>query len=289
MTVAQKRRRHRIKVGLKNALLYCFLTLVGLLMIYPLLFMFFGTFKTNSEIFGSLRLLPGSFSLEAYRQGWQGSGQYTYTVFFVNTLLLVIPTTLFTLISSSLVAYGFSRFQYPGRKLLFGLMLSTLMLPSTVIIIPRFILFRNLGWLNTYLPFIVPALFACYPFFIFMMSQFFRGIPRDLDEAACIDGCNSLQILVRILLPLMKPVLFSAGIFQFIWTWNDFFNALIYINDVKKYPLSLALKMSMDAASGIQWNEVLAMSFLSILPSVLLFFFAQKYFVEGIATSGLKG
>ena len=273
----------------RRGLLYLFLVFVGLVMTYPLLFMFFGTFKDNKELLTSLSLWPKSFGLSAYINGWRGTGQYTYTRFFSNTFLLVLPTVLFTLLSSISVSYGFSRFKYRGRNLLFMLMLSVLMLPKTVTIIPKFILFNELGWINTYMPFIIPGLLAGNAFFVFMMVQFFRGIPKELDEAAKIDGCNSLRLLIQILLPLLKPVLFSVGIFQFIWTWNDFFNALIYISDVKLYPMSLALKMSIDVSSGVRWDEVMAMSFLAILPSVVIFFLAQKYFVEGIATTGIKG
>ena len=268
---------------------YLIVVIVGLFMVYPLLFMFFGTFKTNAELFGSTRLLPQVFDFVSYTEGWQGPGQFTYATFFLNTFRLVIPTVFFAILSSVLVSYGFSRFRFPGKSLLFMVMLSTLMLPSTVTVIPRFILFRNLDWINSYLPFVVPALFAGSPFFIFMMVQFFRGIPKELDESACIDGCNTLQTLIMVLLPLLKPAIFSIGIFQFIWLWNDFFNALIFINEVRLFPISLALRMSMDASTGIAWNQVLAMSFLSILPSVFVFFFAQKYFVEGITTTGLKG
>ncbi len=274
---------------IRRALLYLFLVLVGLIMTYPLLFMYFGTFKDNKELLTSLNLWPSSFRLTAYINGWRGTGQYSYTQFFMNTFMLVVPTVLFTLLSSISVSYGFSRFRYRGRNVLFMLMLSTLMLPKTVTVIPKFILFNGLGWINTYLPFIIPGLMAGNAFFVFMMVQFFRGIPKELDEAAKIDGCNSLRLLLQILLPLLKPVLFSVGIFQFIWTWNDFFNALIYISDVKRYPLSLALKMSIDVSSGVRWDEVMAMSFLAILPSVVIFFLAQKYFVEGIATTGIKG
>ena len=168
-------------------------------------------------------------------------------------------------------------------------MISTLMLPNAVIIIPRYLMFNRMGWLNSYLPFIIPALFACFPFFIFMLVQFLRGIPRELDEAAIIDGCGSVRIFYIILVPLMKPAIFSAGLFQLMWTWNDFFNPLIYINTVSKFPLSLGLRMSMDSASVLQWDQVMAMSLVSIMPLVVIFFFAQKYFVEGISTSGLKG
>ncbi len=273
---------------LKKIITYIFLSLFGFIMIYPLIWMFFSSFKPNDEIFGSLALLPKQVVWNSFSEGWKG-GQFTFGLFFSNTFKLVIPTVLFTLFSSCLVAYGFARFTFPFKKVLFGLMISTLMLPNAVIIIPRYILFNNFDWLDSYLPFTIPALFACYPFFIFMLVQFFRGLPRELDESATIDGCNSFTILIKILLPLLKPALFSAAIFQFIWTWNDFFNALIYISSVKKYTLALGLRMSLDTTAASNWSEIMAMSTLAILPCVLIFFFAQKYFVEGIATSGLKG
>ena len=277
------------KRNISKTITFGLLMIIGLIMIYPLIWMFFASFKPNSEIFGSPNLLPSSYSFEAYFKGWKGIGQYTFATFFINTLWMVIPTVIFTVLSCSIVAYGFARFTFPFKNLLFALMISTLMLPNAVIIIPRYLLFNKIGWLDTYNPFIVPALFACYPFFIFMLVQFLRGIPRDLDEAASIDGCNTLGIFIQILLPLMKPALFSAGLFQFMWTWNDFFNSLIYINSVKKYPLSLGLRISLDAASAISWDQIMAMSLISIIPLIIIFFFSQRYFIEGIATSGLKG
>lgn len=266
------------------------LTVFGLLMIYPLIWLFFSSFKTNADLFGSLDLLPETFVWDAYGKGWAGTGQYSYGTFFSNTLLMVVPTVVFTVLSSAIVAYGFARFQFPLKNPLFALMISTLMLPQAVIIIPRYLIFKNLGWLDSYLPFVVPAIFACYPFFVFMLVQFFRGLPRELDESAVVDGCNPFTILTRILLPLCKPALFSAAIFQFIWTWNDFFNSLIFINSVKKYTVSLALRMTIDSTGGtVAWNQIMAMSVLAILPPLLIFFFFQRYFVEGIATTGIKG
>ena len=279
----------RVDIKQNKIAAYIFLSLLGLVMVYPLLWLFASSFRTNQEIFTSLGLIPGELVTDAYAKGWQGSGQYSYGTFFINTFLMVIPTVLGTIVSSALVGYGFARFRFPFKKLLFILMISQLMLPNAVIIIPRYILFRSLGWLNTYLPFIVPAMFATYSFFIFMMVQFIRGIPKELDESAYIDGCNSFTIFTRIMLPLLKPALFSAGIFQFIWRWNDFLNPLIYINSVKKYPLSLALRMSMDITDAISWNQLMAMSLLTMIPPILIFFFAQRYFVEGITTTGLKG
>ncbi|MEQ2677025.1 carbohydrate ABC transporter permease [Enterocloster citroniae] len=268
---------------------YVILVVFGFIMVYPLIWMFFATFKDNKELFGTTALLPSSYSFDAYLKGWKGSGQYTFTTFFINSFKMVIPAVFFTIASCSIVAYGFARFKFVGKKLLFGLMISTLMLPNAAIIIPRYLLFRNLGWLNTFKPFWMPALLAAYPFFIFMLIQFLRGIPKDLDESAKIDGANSFVIFKSILLPLMKPALFSVGLMQFMWVWNDFYNPLIYINSVKNYPLALGVRMVLDTSGTVYWNQVLAMALVSILPLIILFFFAQRYFIEGIATTGMKG
>ncbi len=263
--------------------------LIGLMMVYPIIWMFFTTFKSNEEIYGSLALLPKQFDFGAYIDGWSGTGKVTYTRYFLNTFLIVIPVTLLTVASCSLVAYGFARFKFPGKKRLFTLLIATLMLPNAVIMIPRYALFNKFGWINTYMPFYAPAILATYPFFIFMLLQFMRSLPRELDESAYMDGCGTFRVFTQILIPLMKPALFSAGLFQFIWTYNDYLNSLLYINSVQKYTISLALKLSIDAESVVSWNKVMAMAFVSIVPLVVLFFSAQKYFVEGIATSGLKG
>ncbi|HJA64868.1 MAG TPA: carbohydrate ABC transporter permease [Sellimonas intestinalis] len=262
---------------------------LGIVMIYPLIWMFFASFKTNDEINLATALLPQHFDLSGFIEGWKSSGQYTFTDYFINTFVLVVPTVLFTVVSCTVVAYGFARFSFKGNKLLFGIMLSTLMVPNSVLIIPRYLLFRDFGWLNSYMPFWMPALFACYPFFIYQEVQFLRGIPRELDEAAKIDGCGSFQILTKILLPVLKPSMMSICIFQTIWTWNDFMNPLVYINSVSKYPLSLALRMGLDVAASANWNEIMAMACVSVIPPMIMFFCLQKYFVEGIATSGLKG
>ncbi|WP_332075548.1 carbohydrate ABC transporter permease [Paenibacillus sp. GYB004] len=269
---------------------YALLVVFGIIIVYPLIWLFLASFKTNDEIFGvANHFLPANFSWKAYAAGWKGSGQFTYGDFFINTFKLVIPTVIFTVASSILVGYGFARFKFPMQNLLFSIMISTLMLPNAVIIIPRYILFKHLGWLDSYYPFIVPAIFACYPFFVFLMVQFFRGLPKELDESARLDGCNSFSILTKILLPLCKPAVFSVALFQFIWTWNDFFNSLIFINSIKKYTLMLGLRMSLDAQAAVNWDQVMAMAIVTIVPSIVLFFFSQKYFVEGIATTGLKG
>ncbi len=268
---------------------YIVLTIGALVMIYPLIWLFFSSFKPGNEIFSTSSLLPSKFTLDGYINGWKGGGQYTFGAYMLNTFRMVIPVVLCTVFSAALVGFGFARFEFPLKKLCFALMIATMMLPSSVMLIPRYIMYRDLGWLNTYLPFIMPNLFATSAFFIFMFVQFFRGLPRELDESARIDGCGSLRLFAAIILPLSKPAVFSAAMFQFMWTWNDFFGPLIYINSVKKYPLALGIRMSMDVNASIDWNNILAMALISILPLVLLFFFAQKYFVEGVATTGLKG
>lgn len=268
---------------------YLLLVALGYIMVYPMIWLFLSSFKSNQEIFGSSQLLPDQFVWNAYSLGWAGNGQYGFQDFFLNTFILVIPTVIFTIMSSVIVAYGFARFNFPLKTLLFSVMIATLMLPDATVMIPRYLLFRELGWLDSYLPFIVPTLFATSAFFVYMMIQFIRGLPRDLDESAIIDGCNSFMVLVRVLIPLCKPAIFSVGIFQFIWTWNDFFNSIIYISSVKKFTVSLGLRMTLDTSSAVSWNQILAMSVVSVTPCILLFFFAQKYFVEGISTTGLKG
>ena len=277
-----KQTKHRTATLVRD---YLVIFVIGVILLYPIIWMFFASFKSNDEIFGSICLLPQNFSFKYFIEGWKGSGKVTYTSFFINTFLLVIPTTIFTVMSSALVAYGFARFQ----KILFVLLIAMLMLPNSVVIIPRYTLYNKFNWINTYMPFYAPALLCCNAFFPYMLIQFLRGLPRDLDESAYIDGCGTFKTFTHILLPLMKPSLFSAGLFQFLWTYNDYFNSLVFINSVKKFPISLALRMSLDAESVVQWGKVMAMAFVAVVPVILLFFAAQRYFVEGIATSGLKG
>jgi oligogalacturonide transport system permease protein len=264
------------------------LSLFGLLMIYPLIWLLLSAFKDTMEILSSINLFPSRITLDGFLNGWKGEGRPGFGVFLFNSLYLTLPTVILTIVSGILVAYGFTRFEFPLRRPLFAVMIGTILLPNTVLLIPRYLIFRNLGQLDSYAPFWITAA-AGVPFFIFMFAQFLRGIPRSLDESAYMDGCGSFRILVDILGPLLKPAIFSAAIFQFMWTWDDFFQALIYISSVDKYPVSLGLRLSIDAMGIPPWNQIAAMSIVAILPPTLIFFFAQKYFVEGIVTSGMKG
>lgn len=277
-----------VKRPTDKAVLYLFLLMFSLVFIYPLLWMVSATFKDNAEIFRSLGLMIPKLDLTAYREGWRLNSQLTFGTFIANSLVMVVPWVLFTTASSLLIGFGFARFNFPLKNLWYALMLSTIMIPPIVIIVPRYILFHRLGWLDTYLVFQIPALFGAHGFFILLMYNFIRGIPKDMDESAIVDGCSYFQVLTRIILPNSGAALFSVSILQFIWTWNDFFNPLIFINSVKKYPVSLGLQMTIDAHSKVAYNQIMAMSLLSIIPPVIIFFAAQKHFVEGISTTGLK-
>ena len=285
MATTKMRKRHR-DGGFVD---YLIIAVIGLVLLYPIIWMFFATFKSNEDIFGSTRLLPSVWHFENYVEGWKGSSRLTYTTFFINTFKLVVPTTLLTVASACLAAYAFARFDFPCKGLLFSVLIGLMMLPGAVVIIPRYLLYNQFHWIDTYMPFYIPALLCCNSFFPYMLIQFLRGIPKELDESAYIDGCSTFRTLVSILLPLMKPALFSAGLFQFLWTYNDYFNSLIFISSQKMYPISLALRMSLDSESVVNWGKVMAMAFVAVMPVMVLFFAAQKYFVEGIATSGLKG
>ena len=262
---------------------------VAIVMLYPLLWLVGASFKTNTQIFTEAGFWPDSFSFSAYAKGWKTSTEYTFATYFLNSFAIVVPRIIVTVISCVLVAYAFARFEFFGKKLLFGIMVGTMMLPLIVLRLPQYLMFRELGWLDTYLPLILPSAFATDTFFVFMLVQFLRGIPRDMEEAAMIDGCNALQLLLHIIVPLLKPAIVSVVVFQFIWTMNDFMGPLVYLASVEKYPVSLALKMSIGATEEVEWANVIAISVVALIPSVAVFFAAQKHFIEGAASSGIKG
>ncbi|MDZ7873829.1 MAG: carbohydrate ABC transporter permease [Rhizobium sp.] len=282
-------RRDLRRQKLTTVFRYALLTLVGLIMLYPLVWLIGASFKTNSEIFANPGFWPENPTADGYIRGWQTSTPYTFGTFFLNTLWIVLPKIIGTAISCTAVAYGFARFDFPFKKLLFATLIATLLLPNVVTRIPQYLLFRDLGWLDTYLPLWVPSAFAGDAFFVFMLVQFLRAIPRDMEEAARVDGANTWQVLVFIVIPLLMPALISVCLFQFMWTMNDFLGPLIYISSVDKFPVSLALKLSIDTTEAFEWNRVLAMSVLTLLPALTVFFLAQKYFIDGISAGGIKG
>jgi oligogalacturonide transport system permease protein len=262
---------------------------VAAVMLYPLLWLVGASFKGNAEIFSEVGFWPDRFDFGAYAKGWKTSTEYTFATYFLNSFLITIPRIVVTVISCVLVAYAFARFEFWGKKFLFAVMVGTMMLPLIVLRLPQYLMFKEVGWLDSYLPLIVPSAFATDTFFVFMLVQFLRGIPRDMEEAAVIDGCNSLQLLWHIIVPLLKPAIISVIVFQFIWTMNDFMGPLIYLASVEKYPVSLALKMSIGATEEVEWANVIAISVVALVPSVVVFFLAQRHFIEGASSSGIKG
>jgi len=278
------------KKRLTNRLLYHSLVLFfGFLMVYPVLWMVTGSLKTNVEIAtGSLSLIPTYWRWDNFATGWGGFGGIGFEVFFMNSLLIAVVSTAGTVLSSALVAYAFSRVQFRGRKLWFSIMLGTMMIPGQVIMIPQFIIFHRLGLVGSYVPLMLPAFFG-HAFFIFLMMQFMVSIPKELDEAAIIDGCNKYTVFTRIIFPLLKPALITAAIIQFYWAWDDFLGPLIYITDPQRYTVSLALRMFADTASVTDFGAMFAMSTLSLLPVFVMFLIFNKQLVEGINTSGIKG
>ena len=278
------------KRAVKAVIYHILVFAVGLVMIYPLIWMVMSSFKPTNTIFQTAgSLLPETFTFENYINGWKGFAKVTFATFFKNSLFISVVATIGTVISSAIVAYGFARFKFKGKKLLFSAMLLSMMLPAQVLMIPQYLWYQKLNWVGSYMPLIVPYFFAIQGFFVYLISNFISGIPRDLDEAAKIDGCSYVSIFTKIILPLIKPALVTAGIFSFMWRWDDFLSALLYVNKSAKYPVSLALKLFCDPGSSSDYGAMFAMASLSILPSVLIFIFFQRYLVEGISTSGLKG
>ena len=278
------------KRAVKAVIYHILVFAVGLVMIYPLIWMVMSSFKPTNTIFQTAgSLIPETFTFENYINGWKGFAKVTFATFLKNSLFISVVATIGTVISSAIVAYGFARFKFKGKKLLFSAMLLSMMLPAQVLMIPQYLWYQKLNWVGSYMPLIVPYFFAIQGFFVYLISNFISGIPRDLDEAAKIDGCSYVSIFTKIILPLIKPALVTAGIFSFMWRWDDFLSALLYVNKSAKYPVALALKLFCDPGSSSDYGAMFAMASLSILPSVLIFIFFQRYLVEGISTSGLKG
>lgn len=276
-------------ISFRKVLFHTFILCFGLLMIYPVIWMITGSFKTNYEILNkALVLVPEKFDLHNYITGWSGFGRNTFATFFKNSFIITIMATLGVVVSSALVAYAFARINFPGRKLLFVCMITTLMLPGQVVMIPQYIIFRNMGLVNNFLPLILPAWFSS-AFFTFLMMQFIAGLPKELDDAAIIDGCSKYSIFPYIILPLISPALITTIIINFYWKWDDFMGPLIYLSRPASYPVSLAIKLFSDSTSTTDYGAMFAMSTLSLIPVFCIFLFFNKYLIQGISTSGLKG
>ncbi|GAB6099541.1 carbohydrate ABC transporter permease [Halanaerocella petrolearia] len=275
------------KKKLKAILFQLFVGLFCFAMMYPLIWMLAGSLKGPGNAL-SATLIPDKVHFSNYLEGWKGFGGYSFATFFKNSFFISGLATAGQLLLASFSAYGFTRTKFVGQKIWFAIMIATVLVPMQVLRIPQYIMFNNWGWVGSYLPVILPQMLPV-PFFTFLMVQFVRGIPKELDEAAKIDGCSKFGIFFKIILPNLKPVLVTAGIFRFYWSWNDFMTPLLYLQDVAKYPVSIALKMFSDPNAVTNWGAMFAMTVLSILPTIIIFIFLQDYLVEGVSSSGLKG
>jgi len=272
-------------------LIYHLLVAFGaLVMVYPLLWMVLSSFKPTEMVLPTAaQLIPTTWTLANYIQGWKGFMGYTFGTFFANSFFIAFTSTFGTLLSSAFVAYALQRLKFKLRGLLFVLVLSTMMLPAQILMIPQFMWYRHLNWVGTYFPMILPYFFAIQGFFVYLIMNFISGIPKSLDEAAKIDGCSYYGIFFRIILPLIVPALITSAIFSFIWRWDDYLSALLYVNRANMRPISLALQLFNDPSSGSDIGSTLAMSTLSIVPATIIFLIFQKSLVEGIASTGIKG
>jgi multiple sugar transport system permease protein len=263
------------------------LILLTLVMLYPVIWMVVSSLRPNEEIFRSPGVIPDSFRIENYSAGWTALAS-PFGHYLVNSAIVVLGCILGNLVSCSMAAYAFARLEFTGKKMWFAIMLGTIMLPIHVIIVPQYVMFSQVGWINTFLPLIVPKLLATDAFFVFLMVQFIRGLPRELDEAARIDGAGHPRIFLQVILPLMLPALATTTIFTFIWTWNDFFSQLIYLTDPEMYTVPVALRSYVDATVSTSWGSMFAMSVVSLLPIFLAFLAGQRFLIKGIATTGIK-
>lgn len=271
--------------GIRTCMKYAVLIFVALIALFPIFWVISNSFKTLNGISQyPPQLFPDELQYSNYSEAISKGNILTY---LKNTLILMLGNTLGTLISSSIVAYPLARMEFKGKNVVFGLILATMMVPAIATIIPQFILFRTFGWIDSFKPMIVPAFFA-YPYNVFLFRQFFKGLPRDLDEAAVIDGCNKVQIFTKILAPLAKPAFITVGVLSSVFWWNEMFQPLIYINTESLKPLTIAVLSAFKVQFVNQWHLQMAFSVIMMIPPIILFTFAQKYLVDGIKTSGLK-
>jgi len=262
---------------------------VAAVILYPGVWMLMSTFKPSGDIVGNVSLWPETWTLDNYVSALGGIGGVSFWSFVLNSLLLAVGSVVGIVLSATVSAYAFARISFPGRGVYFAIMIGTMLLPFHVVIIPQYILFNSMGLVNTFLPLLAPKFLATEAFFVFLMVQFLRGLPRELDEAARIDGCGHWGIFRLVLLPLMRPAVITSSIFAFIWSWNDFLGPLLYLKQPDMYPLPIALRIYVDQTSVSDYGAQMAMAVLALVPVLLFFVLFQRYLVDGVATQGLKG
>ena len=278
----------RRRVAARPLFYHTGLIVVTLVMLYPLVWMAASSFKPTNEIFSQPGLIPEHFRPSNYVEGWKGTNT-SFDFFIENSMFISLLVIVGNVFSCSLAAFAFARLKFFGRRVAYATMLVTLMLPTHVTLVPQYILFNKLGWVNTFYPLFVPHFFAVDAFFVLLMVQFIRALPRELDEAARLDGCNPWMTFRYIVFPLLRPALVTTIIFSFIWSYNDFFKQLIYLNDVELFTVPLGLRQFLDSTGDSSWGPMLAMSTLALVPPLVLFVTFQRQIVDGVATTGLRG
>lgn len=284
MEMSKSRRR------MNEIIRYGLLIGVGIILIYPLFWMIGSAFKENRDIFGSLSIFPPSDRVVTtnFSDAWQLTRDHSIWFFFGNTLKFLIPKTIFTVLSCVITAYVIARKSFKGKKFVFGAVIVTLLMPELAFRIPLYLLYREVGLLDSFASLYVADIFASSSFFVFMIIQFMRTIPRELDEAAVMDGCNEFQILFKIIIPVIKPILITVALLSFMWGMNDFQGPLIYLNSSDKTVLSVALKQLLDGEAMVSYGRVFAASRLGLLPMIAIFFMGSRYFIDGVASTGSK-
>lgn len=279
--------RHARRKTTTSIVKHVLMIAASLFMIYPLLWMLVSSLRPTEVIFRTPGLLLTDFYIANYIDGWTALSQ-PFHRFLLNSAIITFACIFGNIVSCALAAYAFARLKFRGRNIFFAIMLITLMLPWHVTVVPQYILFSQIDLVNTFWPLILPKLLATDAFFVFLMVQFIRGIPRDMDEAAKIDGCGQFRIFFSIIVPLLTPAMATTAIFTFIQTWNEFFGPLIYLTKSENWTVSVALRQFLDSESASNWGAMFAMSIVSLLPVFLVFLFGQRFLVKGIATTGIK-
>ncbi|WP_313996612.1 carbohydrate ABC transporter permease [uncultured Paenibacillus sp.] len=279
----------RVRERIRKATVLLVLVAGSLILLSPVWWMFATSVKSMQEIAQyPPTFVPKQFNFQNYADAWS-SPAADFTRWALNTAFITVSVVIGNVLANSFIAYGFAKTRFRGRRLMFSVVLATMMIPGFVTMIPQYILFSRLGWMNTYLPLIVPAFFGS-AFYIFLLRQFYMSISNELLEAARIDGANHFTIWMRIAVPLAKPAIATIAIFSFNGAWNDFLGPLLYVNDETLYTLQIGLQTFRGMAGQTQWNYLMAASLLVLLPVILLFFFFQKYFIQGMDLSaGTKG
>lgn len=276
----------KLKLKITNFLQYILLIVVAIIMIFPILWITSSSLKSLIDISAyPPQLIPKEIHFENYVEAFSRGDIFVY---LKNTLILIIGCTTGTLISSSIVAYPLARMNFAGKKIMFGLILATMMVPATATIIPQYIMFSKFRWLNSFLPIIVPAFFA-FPYNVFLFRQFYRTIPISIDEAALIDGCNRWDIFIKMIVPLSRPTFITIGVLSSVFWWNELFIPLIYIDSDRLKPLTVGALTTFKNLFIQRWDLQMAMCVVMVLPPMILYLFTQKYLAEGIKTTGMKG